>query len=202
MIKHFNGSEYGEKHHILPKSMGGNNSSENITKIPARVHFILHRLLVKMTIGSDKSKMYRALWAMSVPPRKWNNRTYKVTSHVYTIAKSEYSKFMKENNPMFRKDVIERWMTTNTALGWTNASPKGIRRPGQSAVCKRRNEIYWKTRKLPILELVCQECNSNFKTNLTKRMFCSNTCSGKFNNRKRKRSCLDNKEQLPNPSLV
>ena len=54
---------YTEKHHIIPKCLGGNNSKDNLVKLTAREHFICHKLLTKMVTGKDKSKMlyaYRA----------------------------------------------------------------------------------------------------------------------------------------------
>jgi hypothetical protein len=36
---------YYEKHHIIMKSMGGTNDSENIVKLTAREHFLAHWLL-------------------------------------------------------------------------------------------------------------------------------------------------------------
>jgi hypothetical protein len=50
-----------ERHHIIPKSLGGNNDNDNIVKLTAREHFICHRLLVKMTDGNSKRKMQFAL---------------------------------------------------------------------------------------------------------------------------------------------
>jgi hypothetical protein len=40
--------EYGEKHHIVPRSLGGNNSKENLVRLTAREHFICHALLAEM----------------------------------------------------------------------------------------------------------------------------------------------------------
>ena len=39
---------YTEKHHILPKSMGGSNQAFNIVKLTAREHFLAHWLLFKI----------------------------------------------------------------------------------------------------------------------------------------------------------
>lgn len=39
---------YYEKHHIIPKCMGGPDNKENIIILTAREHFIAHALLVKM----------------------------------------------------------------------------------------------------------------------------------------------------------
>lgn len=42
---------YVEKHHIIPKSLGGSNKKINIVSLTAREHFICHWLLTKMTHG-------------------------------------------------------------------------------------------------------------------------------------------------------
>ena len=44
---------YVERHHIIPKSLGGSNKKENIIALTAREHFVCHRLFIKMTIGRD-----------------------------------------------------------------------------------------------------------------------------------------------------
>lgn len=42
--------DYFESHHIIPKSIGGNNRKENLVLLTVKEHFICHRLLVKMVI--------------------------------------------------------------------------------------------------------------------------------------------------------
>jgi hypothetical protein len=39
---------YTEKHHILPKCMGGTNKKSNIVKLTPEEHYLAHQLLVKM----------------------------------------------------------------------------------------------------------------------------------------------------------
>lgn len=39
---------YIEKHHIIPRSLGGTDDKENLVKLTAREHFICHYLLAKM----------------------------------------------------------------------------------------------------------------------------------------------------------
>ena len=39
------GDEYHEKHHILPKCMGGTDEKDNLIDLFAREHFEAHRLL-------------------------------------------------------------------------------------------------------------------------------------------------------------
>jgi hypothetical protein len=43
-----NNGEYFERHHILPKSMGGDNSKHNLVLLTAREHFLSHWLLWKI----------------------------------------------------------------------------------------------------------------------------------------------------------
>jgi len=39
---------YLEKHHIVPKCMGGSNAKDNIVNLSAKEHFIAHKLLVRI----------------------------------------------------------------------------------------------------------------------------------------------------------
>lgn len=61
---------YTEKHHIIPKSLGGSNNSDNLTRLTAREHFICHLLLLRMTTNNNHLKMLRALNAFSQSSRK------------------------------------------------------------------------------------------------------------------------------------
>ena len=83
-----------EKHHIIPKCLGGNNSKDNIALLTAREHFICHLLLPKMTSGANKAKMYHALSMMLAKPKQYI-REFKVTSTVYETVRKEISLNMK-----------------------------------------------------------------------------------------------------------
>jgi hypothetical protein len=39
---------YTESHHIIPKSIGGTNKKDNLVRVPARVHFLLHWMLYRI----------------------------------------------------------------------------------------------------------------------------------------------------------
>lgn len=56
---------YSEKHHILPRSLGGSDDTKNLVKLTAREHFIAHRLLTKIyKSGPNHHKMVHALSMM------------------------------------------------------------------------------------------------------------------------------------------
>lgn len=53
--------DYTEKHHIIPKCIGGTNSKDNLIKLTAREHFIVHLLLIKMVNVNDVYRMVCAV---------------------------------------------------------------------------------------------------------------------------------------------
>lgn len=93
---------YTEKHHIIPKSIGGDDSLENLVSLTAREHFIAHLLLTKITLGKNKLKMINAVFCMV------NMNNTKINSKIYEKLKNNHSVFMKENNPVFSKDTREK----------------------------------------------------------------------------------------------
>jgi hypothetical protein len=56
--------EYRERHHIIPRSLGGDDSRNNLVELTAKEHLICHKLLVKMTKGVDRGKMSFAVVLM------------------------------------------------------------------------------------------------------------------------------------------
>lgn len=48
---------YTEKHHIIPRSLGGTNQASNIVKLTGREHYIVHLCLVRFTTGNARFKM-------------------------------------------------------------------------------------------------------------------------------------------------
>jgi hypothetical protein len=52
---------YSEKHHIIPRSLGGLNQKHNIVRLSAREHFVCHLLLTKMVDGPERYKMLSAV---------------------------------------------------------------------------------------------------------------------------------------------
>lgn len=77
-------TDYGEKHHIIPKSLGGDNSKTNIVRLTAKEHFICHLLLVKMTEGKNKAKMAYAIRCLSKAINNQQQR-HKISSRSYNL---------------------------------------------------------------------------------------------------------------------
>lgn len=79
---------YFEKHHIIPRSIGGSNKKINLAILTAREHFICHRLLTRFLTGNAKMKMSFATWIMMTNNNPHQKR-YKVTSRIYEFVKKE-----------------------------------------------------------------------------------------------------------------
>lgn len=52
-----------EKHHIIPRCMGGGDEESNLVLLTGREHYIAHLLLTKFTTGQDYYKSLHALSA-------------------------------------------------------------------------------------------------------------------------------------------
>jgi len=96
-------TEYTERHHIIPQSLGGSNDRENLVDLTAREHFICHWLLVKMTEGESRSKMIYALRGMKANNEYQERYSSYITARVYERYRIEHSlahsKTMKGRTP-------------------------------------------------------------------------------------------------------
>lgn len=62
---------YKEKHHIVPRCMGGTDDKSNIVELTPEEHFVAHQLLVKMHPESTK-----LIFAIVVMSGKNNNKMF------------------------------------------------------------------------------------------------------------------------------
>lgn len=75
---------YYERHHIIPRCMGGLDESENLVSLTAREHFLCHWLLVR--IYPNNHKLIHAFWLMCKCRSKGQKR-YIPSSKTYQEAK-------------------------------------------------------------------------------------------------------------------
>ena len=88
---------YKERHHILPKALGGSNSKENLVELTAREHFIAHMLLSKIHGGS--------MWYAVI--RMVGQTPYK-NSRLYLIARKQYSQVSKSLSKQREKLIADK----------------------------------------------------------------------------------------------
>ena len=73
---------YRERHHVIPRCMGGTNDKTNLVYLTAREHFIIHKLLCKIYL--DNKKLMHAYWLMANKTQSGNQqRLYNVSSREY-----------------------------------------------------------------------------------------------------------------------
>ncbi len=94
---------YKEKHHIIPKCMGGSNEKQNLIELTAREHFICHWLLCR--IYPENRKLGHAFWFMSKQNAPTQQRDYIVSSRTYAEAVSNL-KFTEEHKDKIRKTRV------------------------------------------------------------------------------------------------
>ena len=87
---------FHERHHIIPRSMGGSNSKSNLVCLTYREHFLAHWLLIKFTNGKDHIKMLHALVRMT--GKNKNNFNRRISSWQFSIAKKKNIEALQGNN--------------------------------------------------------------------------------------------------------
>jgi len=116
---------YTEKHHIIPKCLGGTNDKSNIVRLTAREHYICHLLLTKMTEGLIRRKMLFAHWRMVHGNN--NQQRYQLTNRQYEHAKRLMGRATSEQN-----------------IGM---------KPSEESIAKLRNKVPWNKGKIGVMPL-------------------------------------------------
>lgn len=89
-------SGYCEKHHIIPKCLGGDDSKENLVKLTFREHFICHWLLCKL--NPNNGKLHHAFSRMTMASYKNKERFEILTSKHFETVKRYFSPFVGKWN--------------------------------------------------------------------------------------------------------
>lgn len=92
---------YTEKHHIIPKSCGGNNSKDNLVALTAKEHFICHLLLTKAVSNEYRFKMVYAFHGLKArqPKQIRYKSKLEITGKLYQKLREELSLIKKSKDP-------------------------------------------------------------------------------------------------------
>ena len=91
--------EYGETHHIKPRSFGGLDTPNNLIRLSAREHFIVHFLLYKM---------YKHRVENVFPRSECEKERYKKMTWAFNIMINAKSKLQKRLNKNINNRVFEQ----------------------------------------------------------------------------------------------
>lgn len=139
---------YTEKHHIIPRCLGGSNDPQNIVRLTARQHFIAHLLLAKIYGG----KLAHAAFRMS------NMRRYGNRQHAW----------MREKNAAFLGPIAtERFKGKGLTEAHKKAIKKAMASPSvrQAISAKRAGVLLSENHKAAISKGLTGKRRSPYKTN-------------------------------------
>lgn len=192
---------YTEKHHIIPRSLGGGESKENIICLTAREHFICHLLLTKM-FPNDKNKTAKMIkaWCWMAWDSK-EGRDYPVNSRLFESFRKKNSTSMSKKqkgrgNSMSKRVWVHNEETQECAVvDCLNKIPYGWKRGRvlDWGLYKKKKEKRIKAEKkknLLIEGVPCENCLNTFKTTNLKKRFCSPSCCNQYNYKNDKKETL------------
>ena len=112
---------YYESHHIIPKSLGGDNEKSNLVLLTSREHFVAHRLLTKIYPNSWKMKF--ALFMMAQEDTKAakglsvNSNTYEKLRADVVEARRQFA-FIPDSIEFDNKIKFSRRVTSKLRSKW------------------------------------------------------------------------------------
>lgn len=94
------GDNYCERHHIIPKCMGGSNDDDNLIDLLAHEHYMAHKLLALE--HPDNDKLVYSWCAMAYMENEYHERTYELTAEEFALLREAKSNAMLgDKNPWF-----------------------------------------------------------------------------------------------------
>lgn len=159
---------YTEKHHIVPKCIGGNDKKDNIVSLTPKEHYICHRLLCE--IYPDETKLKYAFWRMcNVVNNEYQNRNYSVSANVYSRIKNEISKLMSKKVKNYSKETRKLiGEKISKKLKGRPSGKKGTCNPEHSEWMKKNNPFKGKSHTNEVKEIL-SKVNSKPKSEEHKR---------------------------------
>lgn len=146
-------ADYTEKHHIIPRCMGGTNDLSNLVRLTPEAHYVAHQLLVK--IYPDNHKLVYAVVLMTVGNTR-NNKMYGWLKRKNSIAVRN-SKLGKPRSPETKAKLSAinkgKIFSVETRAKMSAAKRGTVRSP--ETVAKMSASIKGK----PQLRVICPHCN-------------------------------------------
>ena len=139
---------YYEKHHIVPRSMGGSNKKSNLVDLTAREHYVCHRLLTKMVQDPEiMRKAWSAFRAVSLMDPLGGKRLIKMTSHLFEELRKTHAintgilARARWADPAY-KEKLRTCLTTEQrqAIAKKSNTPEVNERKRQSAIGRKHSE--------------------------------------------------------------
>lgn len=143
---------YSERHHIVPKSLGGSAAKSNLVFLTGREHYICHLLLTKMVEGSARKKMLYAFMLMSTHGINKNGESRqfkKLNSRLFQTLRRDFSAAVSEDRrgkPVIPKDPVAVAAKKSAKLKGRTFSEETKRKMSESAKKRKREPLTEETK--------------------------------------------------------
>ena len=159
---------YLERHHIIPRCLGGSDDLSNLVRLTPEEHYIAHLLLIK--IHPSNHRLISA--AIMMIPNRPSNKLYGWLRRKFSITQS-ISQAGEKNSQFGTKWVHNKELKVSKKIPVSDLIPDGWE---IGRIIDWENSIKL---TLPMYNS-CLEC-SKLKNAMQK--FCSRSCSKKYNNK-------------------
>ncbi len=100
--------KYIERHHIIPRCVGGGDDASNIVELTGKEHYLVHLLLPHMVTGKIKYKLQIALWRMCT----LKSGRYQPSARAYELAKQKMAMALSNLNsgrslPLHQREAMK-----------------------------------------------------------------------------------------------
>lgn len=121
ILNPYNDEYGGENHHILPKSLNGDNNRDNLIYLSSREHYICHYLLTKFITNESYYKMLCAFQYMNMKSKSTQYRysNSKLYESLKIELQKETSKFQKK---LWTDPEYKKLMKIKAKISWVNGS--------------------------------------------------------------------------------
>lgn len=143
--------EYTEVHHIVPRSLGGTDTADNLVRLTPREHFLAHWLLFKIHRSPATARAFRLMV----------NSQNRGRARAYAQARGIMAAAMRGDGNVARRDDVREKLQRNCYSAFA-----GKRRPDHSE--KMRAKQHWAGAKNPFYGRGDEQCGD--KNRMAKRV--------------------------------
>jgi hypothetical protein len=148
--------DYTEKHHIIPRCMGGSDDENNLVRLTPEEHYVAHQLLVKI-YPNNKSLVYAALMMIVNRP---SNKLYGWLRRKHSTTQS-YRQTGTSNNQFGTRWICNLELKENRKINKSDDLPIGW--------------IEGRKIKFELMFYSCKNCGIQFKRQSLE-TYCSSDC--------------------------
>ena len=147
---------YSEKHHIVPRCMGGSNDSNNLVNLTPEEHYVAHQLLIKIFPNNSKLINAAVMMIQNRPSNKlygWLRKKFSESQSINQTGSGNSQFGTRWIHNIELKESKKIKITDTLPIGWTEG---------------RKINFY--------LNIVnCKNCNKQFERNVLE-VYCSEIC--------------------------